>query len=149
MSREIPRQIQGQSREPRSVKTYFDPTKPDRELFDTLAEKQAIDLPKVNPSQLHRFFGEIKDLYRQFNASTVGADDEFKKKVYQETIEPRFKMVRSKVAYATRPGQQSKLPREFADVLRIGIGKVNKHEDFTRFVMHLEAVVGFMFGKLS
>lgn len=128
------------------TEALFDPSKPDVELFDTLAEEQAEQL-EINSAQLRRFFGELKDLYRQFNARTAGADDAEKETVYRKQIEPRFKMIRSKVSYATRAGGQSKLRREFADFLQQGIGRVSNVQDFLRFVTHVEAVVGFMYGK--
>lgn len=58
-------------------------------------------------------------------------------------------MIRSKVAYGSRQGSQGKLTKEFADMLKHGIAKVRpgNKEDFIKFVMHLEAVVGFMYGK--
>lgn len=131
----------------RTIQVLFDPAKSDTELFDALAEQQADQL-EINSAQLRRFFGEVKDLYRQFIALTAGeAADAKKQEVYQGKIEPRFKMIRSKVAYATRAGGQAKLPEAFADFLKEGIQKVGDHRQFVRFVMHLEAVVGFMYGK--
>jgi len=135
-----------QSERDSSVEVLFDPHKSDAELFDTLAEKQADQL-EVNPNQLRRFFGEIKELYRRFNALVSGQPPEHAGDIYKKEIEPRFKMVRSKVAYATRPGGQSCLNRQFARFLLEGIQRVHNHRDFVRFVMHLEAVVGFMYGK--
>jgi CRISPR type III-A-associated protein Csm2 len=130
-----------------NVPVLFDPKKPDAELFDALAEKQAEQLV-INSNQLRRFFGELKELYRQFNALVTGeAGDEKKQELYRLKIEPRFKMIRSKVAYATRAGGQSKLPAEFAQFLQEGIQKVTDHCQFVRYVMHVEAVVGFMYGK--
>ena len=141
-----------QQRRNNPAEVFFDPEKPDVELFDVLAEKQADkmpDRPKINSSQLRRFFGEIKDLYRQFQARSASAGEDEKQQIYQREIEPRFKMVRSKVAYARRPAGQSKVPREFADMLERGIEKVRPGNcrDFERYVTHLEAVVGFMYGK--
>jgi len=131
----------------RPVKVLFDPAAEDAQLFDTLAEEQADEL-SINSAQLRRFFGEIKDLYRQYNALVATApDDEARLKLYRERIEPRFKMVRSKVSYATRAGGQTKVPQEFADFLEKGIAKVTDHNAFRKFVLHLEAVVGFMYGK--
>jgi len=128
------------------IQVLFDPSKPDAALFDTLAEEQAKQL-EINSSQLRRFFGEIKDLYRQFNALTAGEVAEAKKQdVYKEKVEPRFKMMRSKVSYAKRAGGQAKLPEEFAEFLGESIRKVADHRQFVRFVLHLEAVVGFMYG---
>ncbi len=131
----------------------FDPDKPELELFDTLAEQQADAMPGGNPndrrekpinsSQLRKYFCEIKDLYRQYQANeeTPG--------FYQKSIEPRFKMIRSKVAYDSRASSQGKLTKEFAALISEGIKKVRNGNatDFTKFVMHLEAVVGFMYGK--
>jgi CRISPR type III-A-associated protein Csm2 len=131
-----------------NVQVLFDPGKPDAELFDALAEKQAEQL-QINSNQLRRFFGELKELYRQFNAlvANEAGDEKKQEAVYRLKIEPRFKMIRSKVAYATRAGGQSKLPAEFAQFFQEGIQKVTDHRQFVRFVMHVEAVVGFMYGK--
>jgi CRISPR type III-A-associated protein Csm2 len=126
----------------------FDPSKPDRELFDTLAEKQAASLNEISSSQLRRFFSEIKELYRRFESGTAAMHDpKDRGDYYRSSIEPQFKMIRSKVAYAMRPGGQGRVPPDFAEMLRVGIGKVDDHEQFRRFVMHLEAVVGFLYGN--
>jgi len=129
-----------------SVKVLFDLDKSNAELFDSLAEQQCKSLTRINSNQLRRFFGEIKDLYRRFNSLTTGTDGEDTERIYHQQIEPLFKMVRSKVSYATKTGGQSKLNNDFATMLSEGIGKVKSHEDFCRFVLHLEAVVGFMYG---
>lgn len=128
---------------------YFDPSCSDTELFDSLAERQcdAFTNSRINSSQLRRFFGEIKDLYRRFDALTAAKPAEEQERVYRKTIEPLFKMVRSKVSYATRAGGQSKLDGNFAQMLSVGIAKVDGPEQFRRYVLHLEAVVGFMYGK--
>ena len=116
-------------------------------MYDTLAEEQA-DMLEINSAQLRRFFGEIKDLYRQFNSLTAGkTDDSERAQVYRERIEPRFKLIRSKVAYAKRSGGQSQLKREFAEFLEQDIASVSDHRQFAKFVTHLEAVIGFMYGK--
>lgn len=118
----------------------FDPAKPLAELVDTLAEQQAQMIPtgreSLNSAQLRRFFGEVKDLYRQLEA---GND-------YKKTIEPQFKMLRSKASYAWRNGQRNKIPREFHDFLEHGVQKVRSEQDFRSFVKHFEAVVGFLYG---
>ncbi len=125
----------------------FDPARTEKELYDELAERQAERL-EINSSQLRRFFGEVKDLFRQFTALIAGeTDDQRKDAVYRQKIEPRFKMVRSKVAYAMRKGGRAPLRREFAEFLQQGISRVTDHQQFTRFVLHFEAVVGFMYGK--
>lgn len=125
----------------------FDPAKPAKDLLDTLAEKQAVSFDQVNSSQLRRFFGEVKELYRQFEALTApeGSDP---KAIYEQKIEPRFKMVRSKVSYAMRKSgsASSKIPNDFGGFLEKGIAKVQDAEQFRLFVQHFEAVVGFMYG---
>jgi len=123
----------------------FDPEKPEQQLYDALAEQQAQSL-EINSNQLRKYFGETKDLYRQFNALTAAVhDSDAKQKIYQEQVEARFKMLRSKVAYAE--GRSTlRLDRNFATFLKEGIKKVQNHQHFVRFVMHFEAVVGFMYG---
>lgn len=129
-----------------SPKLFFDPQRSDAELFDQLAEKQAEKL-KVNSSQLRRFFGELKDLFRQWRSVSASLkQDESREERYRREFEPRFKMLRSKVSYATRAGGQSKLDKSFAEFLDDGIKKTNSSQDFERFVMYVEAVVGFMYG---
>jgi CRISPR type III-A-associated protein Csm2 len=125
----------------------FDPSRSEVELLDTLAEKQAEHLDRINSAQLRRFFGEVKDLYRQFEALTAAVtDDGVKKQVYEKRVEPRFKMLRSKVAYAQRAGGQGKVPASFAQFLMEGVKKVSDFDQFRKFVMHFEAVVGFLYG---
>ena len=128
-----------------SITVLFDPEKPEQELYDTLAEQQA-RLLEINSSQLRKYFGETKDLYRQFNALTATVhDDAEKQRIYCGRIEARFKMLRSKVAYAV--GRKTlQLDHNFAAFLQDGIKKVQNHQHFVRFVMHFEAVVGFMYG---
>ena len=129
----------------------FDPEASPTDLFDTKAEQQAKAFPEgrdaVNSSQLRRFFGEVKDLYRQFEARAKPLDENEREQIYRQEIEPRFKMVRSKVSYASRAGQ-SKVPEDFAKFLKTGIERVRPGnvQDFRHFVMHFEAVVGFMYG---
>lgn len=127
------------------ITVLFDPDKPEQELYDTLAEQQAQSL-EINSSQLRKYFGETKDLYRQFNALTAAVHDNAEKqRIYHEQVEARFKMLRSKVAYAV--GRKTlQLDRNFAAFLQEGIKKVQNHQHFVRFVMHFEAVVGFMYG---
>jgi len=126
----------------------FDPAATDTRLFDELAERQVKLLPsRENSSQVRRFFGEVKELYRQFTTQAEHLEGTDKQHLYEQQIEPRFKMIRSKVRYACpQGGGQRKISREFADLLSEGIRQVNDHQTFERFVNHLEAVVGFMYG---
>lgn len=125
----------------------FDPRKSDIELFDTLAEVQADDLEEINSSQLRRFFGEVKEISRQFEARVAGQLTTEAEAIYQSDFAPRFKMLRSKVAYATRAGGQSKVTESFKAFLDSGVKQVASVADFRRFVRHFEAVVGFLYGK--
>jgi len=119
----------------------FDPAKPLAELVDGLAEKEADQFGRdLNSSQLRRFFGEVKDLYRQ---GQTGVD-------YKAVIEPRFKMLRSKVAYAThKVGATKGVPDSFKAFIDGGVKKVQTKDEFECFVKHFEAVVGFWFGKYA
>ncbi|TWT40214.1 type III-A CRISPR-associated protein Csm2 [Botrimarina hoheduenensis] len=134
---------------PPKVTALFDPSKPDRELYDSLAEQQADSISgEVNSSQLRRYFGELKGLYNQYRAITAGADDPTRQQRYADRIEPRFKMLRSKIAYGRRQsGRQAEALKMFCGFLDDGIQKVNDATQFERFVLHVEAVVGFMYGN--
>ncbi|MGQ9506131.1 MAG: type III-A CRISPR-associated protein Csm2 [Thermogutta sp.] len=146
MMTRLPHNPRGQETHPGgSPQLFFDPQKSDTELFDRLAEEQAQKL-EVNSSQLRRFFGELKDLFRQWRSVSAGLTEEEREQRYRQEFEPRFKMIRSKVSYATRVGGQSKLDKSFAEFLKHGINKTNSWRDFERFIMHVEAVVGFMYG---
>jgi len=134
------------NREQSHSEPLFDPKEGQARLLDELAEQQAENLDKINSSQLRRFFGEIKDLYRRFEARAAAPDTD-PATIYKESIEPPFKMVRSKVSYATRSSGASRVPDDFAKFLSDGIKQVNDHEQFRLFVKHFEAVVGFMYGK--
>lgn len=120
----------------------FDPAKPLDELVDALAEQQAALIPGgrdgLQSSQLRRFFGDVKELYRRLEQNSS----------YDQLIKPMFKMIRSKAAYAWRNGDRgaSKIPREFYEFLDKGIAKVQNESDFRKFVQHFEAVVGFLYG---
>jgi CRISPR type III-A-associated protein Csm2 len=129
-----------------SVPVLFDPERAEKDLYGDLAETQAGYL-SINSSQLRKFFGEAKELYRQFNAliASISSSDE-KQQIYAERIEARFLMLRSKIAYAKRPNAQSRLDAGFANFMDQGIRKVRNQQDFVRFILHFEAVVGFMYG---
>jgi len=126
----------GQS--PTAGEAYFDPQQPRTRLVDELAEKQADALQDITSSQLRRFFGEVKELYRRL---TTNQD-------YRTRIEPQFKMLRSKAYYATRSGGgQQRISGEFCKFVENAVQKVQSEEDFRKFVEHFEAVVGFLYGK--
>jgi CRISPR-associated protein Csm2 len=133
--------------------SMFDISKPDAELYDQIAEQQAdvfaqLDFRnRIPASQLRRFFGEVKELFRRFNSQTAANPSKDEEEIYRQFIEPQFRMIRSKVAYTVGRQGSSSVPREFADFLSEGIKKVTSAKNFRRFVLHFEAVVGFMYGK--
>jgi CRISPR-associated protein Csm2 len=130
----------------RPFATLFDPAKEDRALLDTLAYEQADLLPNINSSQLRKFFGELKTLYRRFDGLTMSNASEEPQALYTRLIEPQFKMLRSKVSYATRAAGQSKLDPAYEQFFSAGVSRSNNASDFRRFVLHVEAVVGFLYG---
>jgi len=131
----------------------FDTSLPDAALYDEVAEKQADQFAamdrrnKIPVSQLRRFFSELKDLYRRQEARQAADASKSPDEIFRTCIEPQFRMIRSKVAYTTGRQGGSSVPREFADFLSLGIKKVSDVSEFRRFVTHVEAVVGFMYGK--
>jgi CRISPR-associated protein Csm2 len=131
----------GQPESAERSQPVFDPSKPLADLLDKLAEEQANSIvagrDKLNSSQLRRFFGDVKSLYRRWQQ---GAD-------YKTAIEPEFKMLRSKASYACRPGDRQRIPVEFCDFISEGVKKVATEEQFKAFVQHFEAVVGFLYGS--
>jgi CRISPR type III-A-associated protein Csm2 len=144
------RQHQGGRTQQPPIEVLFDPTKNKAQLLDELAELQAEkmpDRPKITKSQLRRVFGELKDIYNRFTSVTASVDDGKSEAIYQERFEAPFKMIRSKVAYATRSGGQSKMPMEYGKLFQDGIQKVTNAKEFKLYVLHTEAVVGFLYGK--
>lgn len=124
----------------------FDPARDYAELVDQMAEEQADLIREINSSQLRRFFGEAKDLYRRLHTGASTAEE--REQLYKKSIEPQFRMMRSKASYAYRNGQgQSKIPRSFHDFIENGVKKTRNAEDFSKFIQHFEAVVGFIYGK--
>lgn len=128
---------------------YYSPDQSQRDLLDSLAEKQA-EVLEVNSAQLRRFFGHIKELYRRYQSQAATCPDAAgRKEIFERSIEPLFRMVRSKVAYARRQKKQSVLSNSFADFLETSIQRVPLGDPaaFETYVLHLEAVVGFMYGN--
>ena len=129
------------------LKVHFDPDKPERELFDALAEQQAKELPEINSSQLRRFFGELKDLYRRFEQARRTSPEHDEQALFEDEIEPLFRMVRSKVAYAAGRPRHVALDRNYQEWFDTCIRRVRDARDFRRYILHLEAVVGFLYGS--
>ena len=128
-----------QQKQQRNEEPTFDLQKDEKELVDELAERQAkkFPYPRLKSTQLRKFFGEVKDLYRRL---TQGQD-------YEKQIEPEFKMLRSKVYYAQHKVGGGGVPKSFLNFIDNGVKTVKNKEDFEKFVRHFEAVVGFWYGK--
>lgn len=131
---------------PQGPATLFDPARGKVELFDTLAEQQAVRLEEINSTQLRRFFGAIKALALHFDAVARDRAQEGTAEVlYERYIAPRFKLLRSQVRYAGRDKNRL-LKQCYVDYFDQSIAKVRNADDFRLFVTHLEAVVGFLYG---
>jgi len=130
----------------RSVEILFNPQESLTNLVDNLAEQQAKSLEILTSSQLRKFFGEVKDLYRRWKMLEKTAGESNKLERYQEVIEPQLKMLRSKAYYAIRLGGQQQIPESFRDFIDKGIEKIKGPGDFEKFVKHFEAIVGFLYG---
>ncbi|MGC9455734.1 MAG: type III-A CRISPR-associated protein Csm2 [Phycisphaerae bacterium] len=121
-----------------SEQPTFDPQTSQKDLVDGLAEKQADIFGRdLNSSQLRRFFGEVKDMFRRLEQNQP----------YETTIEPQFKMLRSKSYYAQHKGGGQGVPQSFTKFIDNAVQKVSNEEQFRLFVKHFEAVVGFWYGK--
>jgi CRISPR-associated protein Csm2 len=108
---------------------------------DDLAARQARGIRRVSAAELAKFYMEIKDLQRAVGHG--GADG-------WRAIEPRLRLLRSKAFYANRrTGQGHAVPREFRDFIDKGVQAVRSGEDFEKFALHFEAVVGFLYGMGS
>jgi len=125
-----------QTSKPVEAAYYRDPQKTllNPDLLDKYAEEQAGLLhTKINSAQIRRFFGEIKNLYLRLTQGRTWSE-----------LEPMFRMIKSKVAYAQGT---DRVTQEFGDFLIFNINKVKDQKDFEAFVMFFEAVLGFAYGK--
>ncbi|NLE29147.1 MAG: type III-A CRISPR-associated protein Csm2 [Phycisphaerae bacterium] len=110
-------------------KTQLNPT-----LLNVDAEKQADQLhQKINSAQIRRFFGEIKNLSLRLQQGRPWTQ-----------IEPLFRMLRSKAAYASGT---SKITSEFSTFISENVDRVKDQRDFEAFVLYFEAMLGFAYGK--
>jgi len=119
------------------VKFYLDPPVKEQlnpDLLNKDAEEQAEALhKKINSAQLRRFFGEVKNLLLRLEQGRPWTQ-----------IEPLFRMLRSKAAYAE--GSQ-KIPAEFSAFIADNVKQVKDEKDFRAFALYFEAVLGFAYGK--
>lgn len=105
------------------------------DLMGTEAEKLGKTLaalkPELTPTQLRRFFNEVRSLEER----TEESFDEQKALVL---------MLKSKVAYSVGK-KTSKIPKEFKDFMDASIDKINDRKDFDGFVKFFESVVGYFY----
>ena len=119
-----------------SVTFYLDQAKQQLNpaLLNQDAEKQADALHKnINSAQIRRFFGEVKNLSLRLEQGRPWTQ-----------IEPLFRMLRSKAAYASGT---RKVPEEFSVFITDNVDRVKDVQDFKAFVLYFEAVLGFAYGK--
>ena len=109
------------------------------------AEQVANDCRELPPTQLRRFFSEVKGLARQLDLLTSqdkGDARRLEKGDAWARIHPQFAMLKSKVVYAAgRLGK--KMPNAFVQFIVDHVAWVQSAEDFEVFLSHFEAVVGF------
>jgi len=112
---------------------------------DQGAEKEATAFSSLPPTQLRRFFGEVKGLARQLDLLT----SQDKKQARLERgqawarIHPQFAMLKSKVVYAQGRLGSKNMPDAFVQFIINHVAWVRSVEDFEVFLAHFEAVVGF------
>jgi len=120
------------------VKYYKDEEKKilDADLLDEKAKERAISFKQLKPTQMRRFYDEIKAIERKI---MTGKDI--------EECEENFKrdralivMLKAKAVYAEKRGVS---PREFTQFVFDHVGSVQDLKDFKGFVKAFEAVVAF------
>ena len=102
------------------------------ELLDEKAKSlaQSFGEDRRNPlsqTQLRRFFNDLRNLEKRVNRSSF------------DEVKPLIKMVKSKVAYASK----DKIPHSFEKFMNDSISAIETKKDFEAFMLHFEAVVGF------
>lgn len=120
-----------------AVTYYLDPPTKQQinpTLLNQDAELQAGELHrKINSAQIRRFFGEVKNLSLRLEQGRPWTQ-----------VEPLFRMLRSKAAYARGT---NKIPDEFSAFIADNVDRVKDQRDFMAFVLYFEAVLGFAYGK--
>jgi len=124
----------------RSASNHLDPF-----WVDGGAEKEAKDFCALPPTQLRRFFSEVKGLARQLDLLT--SPDKGERTASKEEawprIHPQFAMLKSKVVYAQGRIGSKNMPDAFVQFIINHVAWVKSVEDFESFLAHFEAVVGF------
>lgn len=88
---------------------------------------------KLTRAQIRRFFHDVKSLQAKVEAQSF------------EVVKPLIKMLKSKVAYASRAGGQQSIPKEFKDFINECVDNINEKKDFDAFCLYFEAVLGFYY----
>ena len=101
------------------------------------AEKLRSAKPKLNETQIRKFFNEVKFFEKRLKDNN-NSDECFEK------IFPLIKMLKAKVAYAF--GRRV-VPKEFVDFLNKNINEIKSKKDFQAFALHFEAIVGYYYEK--
>ena len=119
----------------------------DSTLLDNVAKSKAeywtnIRIGSLSPTQLRRYYGEIKNIERQF--ISLGSNTNA-----WNIVEPLVKMVKAKVSYDTRQSKQNKIPEEFKQFLFESIDSIKDERDFKAFLKYFEACVGFYSAKVA
>lgn len=87
----------------------------------------------IMASQLRKFYGDVKTLeLRKKNGAAF------------EAILPLIKLLKAKSAYACK---RNVVPQSFREWLWKNVDNINTERDFTAFLLHFEAVVGFCYGE--
>ncbi len=124
--------------QPRTV-TYFDGDHIRPALVDREAQDWAEKISGLKSTQLRRFFDEVKAIQRQIELAVGGGaehDEAFRR------VRPRFAMLKAKVLYAKgRLGNH--FPDAFVQFFVDHTHAAKTYRDFSAFVQHFEAVVGF------
>jgi len=108
------------------------------ELLTDDARKYAKEFVRrrLNPTQLRKYFNEVRALEAQVKAKGY------------PIVEPLIKMLKSKVAYGMRrSGGQQSLPENFKGFIDQSVDAIQDEKDFNAFVKHFEAVLGFFYGE--
>ena len=109
-----------------------------RELFSKDALEQASKFQNLTPTQIRRFFNDVKAL-----ESKVKAKKDF------NAILPLIKMLKAKVSYATSRKGQQKVPLTFKNFIYEMVDNINDARDFEAFCLYFEAVLGYFSGIKS
>lgn len=126
---------QRQESAPVTKAVYFDE---DGHLDAKWVDKEASEVAEqlrdgVKAAQLRRFYSEVKTLERMW--ITRGQTDD----AFLELL-PQIKILKAKAVYA----KERKVANEFfKNWLAEHVGAVNTPKDFSAFLLHFEAVVGF------